>query len=274
MAIAILAALTIMAGVAGATSAVTVDVYASSAPNYYGSPSWAGYEANGVYALENGLSTYGDPTLPTAYAQLPAVVGANMNASTSFNSWQGNVNPTGAFANELGNRIHFGLVAFGDGTTKIALNDLTFAINSNDAGDSMNYTGDFQGSDYNGTSRIGIIWGTGGKANPSTYTVLTSGNGTTPVDEIVYIGVGNSWWPQVTSDLPTPAAAMNDYYATMNAEGPITITGSYSIDGFTGSDSVAVAPVPEPVTMVSAFLAIGGLGGYIRKRMKAPVAKA
>jgi hypothetical protein len=37
--------------------------------------------------------------------------------------------------------------------------------------------------------------------------------------------------------------------------------------------SASSAPVPEPVTMVSAFLAIGGLGGYIRKRMKAPVAK-
>jgi hypothetical protein len=29
-------------------------------------------------------------------------------------------------------------------------------------------------------------------------------------------------------------------------------------------------PVPEPVTMFSAFLAISGLGMYIRKRMKAP----
>ena len=33
--------------------------------------------------------------------------------------------------------------------------------------------------------------------------------------------------------------------------------------------NVGNAPVPEPITMVSAFMAIGGLGGYLRRRNQA-----
>ena len=39
---------------------VTLDVYASSAPNAFGSPSWGGYVVNALNSLENGLGNIGE----------------------------------------------------------------------------------------------------------------------------------------------------------------------------------------------------------------------
>jgi hypothetical protein len=253
---------------------ITINVTASSAPNT-GTPVWNGYAANALYALENGLSTNGDrSTNPTGYEAAPAQVDPWEIAVTSFKSWRGTVNPTGAFANEHGNRMHFGLHAIGDGTTQFALNDLTFALHSSDAGvyegvpwsDTLVYVGDFIGYNYNGTTRYGINWGTDRVKGGGDDVVYTLGNGTTLVDEIVYVGVGNAWWPG--GDDPNPSnpaggaqAAMDDYFAWVASEQPIDVTCSYSILGSTGSDMVTV--VPEPATVC--LLGLGALG-LLRKR--------
>jgi PEP-CTERM motif len=240
---------------------ITIDVYPSLAPNSYGSPSWGGYMANALNALENGLTTVGDPsTDPTAYGQAPSIVQAGDNAVTTFNSWRGVVNPVAPFNHELGTRIHFGLHAYGNGGTQFALNDLTFDLNSSDPGDTMAFSGDFVGYSYNGTSRIGIDYGPDRIKGTADDVRYTSGNGTTLVDEIDYIGVGNAWWPG--GDDPNPGnpaggaqAAMDTYSAWVSANQPLTLSCSYSIGAFTGSNSVLVAP--EPGTL--ALLAMGAL---------------
>lgn len=220
--------------VAGAT--INVDVHASSAPNAFGSPSWAGYVVNALQALENNLSTNGNrATDPTGYEHAPSQIPPGEIAVSSFNSWRGVVSPAAPFNNEYGNRMHFGLHAYGDGATKFRLEDLTFSFHSDDPWDSLLFTGDFVGFNYSST-RYGIDWVDGIKGNGNDI-VYTSGNGTTLVDEIVYVGVGNGWWPSGG----TPQDDMDDFFAWVASYGPINVSCAYSVLGFTGSDSVTLS---------------------------------
>jgi hypothetical protein len=253
--------------------AITINVTASSAPNS-GTTVWNGYVANALYALENGLSTNGDrSTSPTGYEAAPDQVGPWEIAVTSFTSWRGTINPTGAFANEHGNRMHFGLYAIGDGVTQFRLEDLTFELHSSDAGvdegvpwsDTLVFVGDFIGDSYSAT-RFGVDWGADRIRGTSDDIRYTSGNGTTLVDELGYVGVGNAWWP--AGDDPTPGspaggalAAMDEHFAWVAGLQPIDVTCTYSILGSTGSDMVTV--IPEPATMC--LLGLGVLG-LLKKR--------
>ena len=250
-------------------SDIMIDVHASSAPNAYGSPSWSGYMSNALYALENGLSVYGDRlTDPTAYERAPGTVGPGEIAVTSFNSWRGKVNPLTPFNNEHGNRMHFGLHVVGDGLEQFMLNDLTFEIHSSDPGDSLVFVGDFIGYNYNGTSRYGIDWGADRAKGGGDDIVYNSGNGTTLVDELVYVGVGNAWWPGGADPDPSnpiggPQAAMDDYFAWVGSEAPILVTTTYSIGSYSGSDCVSVVPVPAAVLL--GMFGLGAAGMKLRK---------
>ena len=55
------------------------------APNGLGSPSWAGAEANAVYAEMNGLSTYGAPG-PTQFNAQTTPITAAQGIVTDFTS--------------------------------------------------------------------------------------------------------------------------------------------------------------------------------------------
>jgi len=233
-----------LAGASLATADITIEVIPSSAPNAYGSPSWSAYMANALYSLENGLGNLGDRnTDPTAYEIAPAQILPGEIAVTSFKSWRGQVAPPAPFLNELGNRLHFGLHAYGDGQAQFRLEDLTFELHSSDPWDSLAYTGDFIGYGYTGTSRIGIDWGPDRVKGGGDDIVYTSGNGMTLVDEIVYVGIGNAWWPSST---PDPQTGMDEYVAFIEEYDPIAVCCTYAIQGFSGASCVDVATTPDP----------------------------
>jgi len=244
---------------------VTIQVVPSSAPNVFGSPSWATYNANALNSLENNLGNIGDrATDPTAYEMAPAIVDAGEYMVSSFNSWRGTVSPASPFAAELGNRMHFGLHAVGDGATQFALEDVSFEITSSDGPNSLGFAGDFVGLDYSST-RFGVDWGPDRAKGGGDDIVYNSGNGTTPVDEIVYVGVGNAFWPGGGD--PNPGnpiggaqAAMDSSLAYVAANAPFTITGSYTILGDSSSGSVTTIPAP------ASALALLGLGAMARRR--------
>lgn len=250
-----------------ASATVTIQVVPSSAPNAFGSPSWGAYNTNALNSLENNLGNIGDRnTDPTAYEVAPAIVDAGEYMVSSFNSWRGQVSPASPFAAELGNRMHFGLHASGDGVTQFTLEDVSFEVTSSDGPNTLGYTGDFVGLDYSST-RFGVDWGADRTKGGGDDIVYTSGNGTTLVDEIVYVGVGNAFWPGGGD--PNPGnpiggaqAAMDDAIGYVMANAPFTISGSYTILGDSASGSVTTIPAP------ASALALLGLGAMARRRRR------
>src|SRR5208282_2334408 len=95
------------------TGGISLSVFPALAPNRWGSPSWNAWASNAVTAILNGYSSYGDPSLPEFYQQITNAVSVTNNLVTSFPSWMGVADPGTAFgpafANELGNRLTFGM---------------------------------------------------------------------------------------------------------------------------------------------------------------------
>lgn len=214
---------------------VDVQVYASPAPNGFGSPSWNGYVANAMTALQNGLSVVGDrETDPTAYVTLIRYFPGDIIV-TSFNSWRGISEPPAPFDGEFGNRMHFGLVALGDGVEQFTLADVQFALLSSDG--ELNYIGDLAGTTLNGTSRVGVDYGPDRALGGGDDIVYDSGEpDTTILDALYYIGIGNAYWPGGT----TPdQQAINDTVEYIENEN-LLVMGGYSVNGYQNSGTATV----------------------------------
>jgi len=105
-------------GHAGICDNVGITVTPWLAPNKFGSPSFTPAEANAVAAMQQGLSTNGAAGPAQFNAQTTPVTSSQV-VVTNFNSWMGDINPAAtfgaAYANELGNRMTFGLAVNGTG---------------------------------------------------------------------------------------------------------------------------------------------------------------
>ncbi len=273
----LLAALLLVSSAGGSFGAVLIQVFPSPAPNAFGSPSWnPGYVQNALNALENGLSSVGNPaTSPTAYYRV-TTEGDRDNIVTGFPSWRGFANPGAmfgpAFANELGNRLHFGVHISGNGT-QFSLSGLSFDMESTDAGDIFQFVGDFASpSDTYSSTRIGINYGPDHIKGTGDDVRITSGPATQVVDEIVYVGVGNALAPSDVSCPGTNQATLDCLKAFYDSISPFNITTSYTLkngDGGTlamGSATVLFpAAVPEPGTW---GLMLFGIAGLAWKRLR------
>lgn len=244
-------------------SGITVSVTPSLAPNAYGSSYWGGYVSNAVNALYTGASTYGSPGDPAYYQAVTGPINVKDNIVTGFNSWLGDANPGTDFganyANEYGNRLHFGVKIEGNGT-QISISEMGFTAASDDPGDGLGFSygpGSYTySSDY-----MGVIHGPGGD------TFITSGPATQLVDEIVGRGSGNAYAVYSTD----PGATNQDKIDIAASQiAPYNFTGTYYLVDSNGtqigSGNANVTAVPEPASMV--ILAAGGLG-FLRRRKKA-----
>ena len=127
---------------------------------------------------------------PTAYYRVKQENDVD-NIVTGFPSWKGQADPGTvfgtSFANELGNRLHFGLVIIGTNGTTFSLSELAFDMESTDPGDTLQFTGDFSDpSNAYSTTRVGIA---------PDGTVIMSGPATQVVKALYYVGVGNAIAP-------------------------------------------------------------------------------
>jgi len=224
--------------------------------------------ANATYALEHSLASYGDPDSPAYYTQDSVVPGSAVMV-TSFHSWMGVADPGAAFgsafANEFGNRMHFGVVMDGHGD-KISASQISFTATSDDASNALGFS--FAAGTYEySASYVGVILNTDG-----TRTYVTSGANTQPVDMIIGRGSGNALWPCGPGD-PLPCSTLAEQQAALNywaaySGAPWHMSGVYTLtEGSTmlasASSTVTINAIPEPV---SAALALAGLAGLILAR--------
>jgi len=245
-------------------ASITLDVRASSAPNAFGSPSWAGYLANGMASLATGAGDIGDrETDPAAYHILGSTYEPGDVMVTSFPSWRGEAYPAAPFSAERGNRLHFGLAAFGDGVTQFTLADVGYSMTSTDS--ALDFAGTLAGTTFNGTTRIGVLYGGDGMLGGGDDVLVNSGEGdATLVDALFYIGVGNAYWPGGGPVPPGTEQAEIDSVIAYILQNEIEITGGYTILGNTAS--VSLTPVPEPSTFALVGLPIFGLAMRNRNR--------
>ena len=86
---------------------------------------------------------------------------------------------------------------------------------------------------------LGIIYGPNGQ---NTY--VTNGPATQLVNEIITCGSGNAWWPDGTSADSIATQQSNIVAcATQLGTQPFFFTGTYTIDGIAGANSVPFNPV-------------------------------
>lgn len=230
----------------------TITVLPALAPNGFGSPSYAGWQQNAIYALMHGLSTYGDPTLPTYYHQVSNVSQEDVLV-TSFPSWHGQANPGGvfgpAFASELGTRVLFGLVINGNGS-QFSISQLSFVMSSTDPYNGLGYS--FPGGYGYSDGWVGVQKGGDGLLGTSDDVLIKGGASTQLVDALYGRGSGNGYWPSCAPGPCTIAEqqAALDEAAGYNAPDPYLFMGEYSLGGFTGQAQVTITPTPEPFSIV------------------------
>jgi PEP-CTERM motif len=244
---------------------ITINQFFSAAPNAYGSLSWSGYEANALDSLQTTPGNpVGDPAQPTYYSVLGGTFDACNIMVTSFPSWNCSASPSGNFANELGERLHVGVVITDSGGT-FDLQEVTFDLTSDDAagnfvdagdcpsgnGGSLCYVGDLSGVDFSSGSRIGL-----NSSGQVICDITHACDDTTQISTLIYVGIGNAEWPGGPGDLLTGQTAIDATTSYIN-ENISSISNEYCVTSDSNGDSSCNTAiirnanfVPEPSTLL------------------------
>lgn len=234
---------------ANLVSGATINVVTSIAPSDTG-PSFANYETNALAYLQGGPQ--GNRVIdPKAYQVSSPTIQPNEITRSSFLSWNGAANPTGAFVAERGNMILFGFSIIGNTKPQ----DVTLQIVSTDSGGLFNQTINLSALNC-GTDLVGR-YTTGG----ALITTPILNFGSTTFAELYYVGAGGGINAGPTGTNQQKLDVAKSYN---EANAPYTITGTVTIAGGGGSDSSTVTVVPEPTSL--SLLALGTAGLLLRRR--------
>jgi hypothetical protein len=245
---------------------VTMEVKPSLAPST-ASSSWVGWRDNSLNALENGLTSVGDVyTDPAAYRFTTNLLIRENMLTSDFNSWHGIASPGGAFTAELGNRLTFGLHILGNGQ-QFKLSDLSFAMNSDDPGNSLQFIGNFVGFGY-AAHRVGIDYVDGIKGNGNDIIYSAGQSGTNLIDELIYVGVGNA--PEIFTSFP--GATLQNKIDLAALTDPFFVTTVYTLSATGGpfEGSATVLLIPEPTALVMGTCGLIGFVAFYRRSRRNP----
>jgi hypothetical protein len=221
---------------------------------------------NAVYALEHGLTSYGDPNSPSYYSQQDHGNYAE-TFYTYFDSWRGNVSPTGNFASEVGNLIIFSEIIRGEGLFKAS--SISYKVTgSGSAVDDYAWDGDY--TVKFGSSVVGVVDNADGSVRYVTSGLLSD----TFVNAIIMRGRGiagfmdTCWGCTSTADYVASQA-----YGVAQLAGLASLTMTttvHLVDGSTASGSGTFkfddAATPEPSTAL--FLAAPLLALALARRRR------
>ena len=245
-----------------------------------GSPSFAAWQSNAIQGLTNGFSNVGNPaTDPTAFATVTGTSVRDIIPTGDFTSWNGQANPSGAFANELGNLLYAPVIVTGTNGTTFSLSQILFTGVSSDmpgnpAGSLLGNVTDLNNFSYS-AGRVGVVFNADGSK-----TLITSGDPTQVVNELIYRGVGS--FHQILTQAGTGQTGqqlLDAEAAQLSAFGPLTFSATYSIykdstsrDAasllFSQTDTLLVASVPEPSSIVLLGLGVVGALTVARSRRR------
>ena len=184
-----------------------------------------------------------------------------------FTSWTGQANPTGAFANELGNLLYSPVHIVDAGGT-FSLSQVVFTGVSSDqpgnpAGSLLGNVTDPSNFNYS-VGRVGVVDNADG-----TQTFITSGSPDQLVNELIYRGVGS--FDQILTVAGTGETGqqlINQQVAQFAAFNPLSFSATYTVyDSSTDRDPGSVLfsqtgilplSVPEPSSV--ALLGVGVMG--------------
>lgn len=254
-----------MAAAMIASAQVTITVDPTMAPNAYGSPSFAPWAANGIYAVENNLSSYGVAG-PSQFNITTTPLPVAYNFATGYNSWLGQA--PGPYPDELGNRASFVTVINGNGSL-INMNNVGFIMSSSDPSNNLGYsfpTGTWGYDQYD----IGLVFSNGLNISGG-YAIINSGDPGQQVNEIISIGAGNAYASYDTvatgDDDPNPGDTTDQQilnYDISQAPSSYDFTGTFTYGGASGSATFEFIPEPDTVALVG--MGLMGLLIVVRRR--------
>lgn len=239
------------------------------------SPSWNGHldnfnDANNSTSDYVSDGTAGNPLLdPSAFEVAsgtvsPGQVSPGQVTTSSFNSWNGQASPSGAFSGEFGSRIHHFFILEGKNGNQYSLDQISYIWTSDDG--VLNLSGDFSSVNYS-TAYVGIDYGGDGVLGGGDDTYSTSATGSDPFDAISGIGPGNGYSAYGSGTNQDQLNNVVSYVdglpgSTNNVVAEYTFFGTQTV-----SDSIAITTVPEP-SATSLLLGFMGLFLASRRRYK------
>jgi hypothetical protein len=241
---------------APAKADIIISVTPSLGPNYNGSPNAGTYYANALSGIPTTSAT-GTAGTPGYYSPLSGPTPISSIVVTNFNSWMGNANPTGAFSAETGTRLYYGLSITSSAGTDTGLTIAQVLAGLSFAGTT---SPDTTALDFSFSSPPGF---TG--LDPAKYTYTTDGSGF--VTSFYYTGANNAFAVFAGDDPNDPTnnqAAINYDLAGIPS---FSATGTYSLNGVSGSGTVAITSTPEPASLTLMGIGLGALVWRQRKRL-------
>jgi hypothetical protein len=265
--------LSLFVAVAGLSfAAPTLTIIPSIGP-ISGTPSGDAYALNALNALRLNLTTFG-AVGPSQYNRFTGVLNPNQVVDTTgaFNSWLGNANPAAPFNNEFGNALYYGIQWIGaNSSEQVSLSNFVFVDGYySDPAVSIPYN--TPADTYDGTTIIGVQYGTDGLFGTADDIVVNSGQAnTTPVNALFYRGYNVSFGP--FPSLPgTPQQQLDAYVgsqaAIVAAFGPQTSSAQgNSTSGNASANAVIglTTSIPEPSTYALIGIGLAALA-YVRRR--------
>ena len=241
------------------------------------SPSFATYEANVIQGLENGGVATGIQGTPGAFTPTSETAFSYVDTlATSFNSWMGNLNPSGPYQNEFGTYVRTsGLVKSSQAFT---LADVYQSYTDPYGPIAPDSFADLEGGQFGG-SVFGLSYGADGVKGGGDdvfYDAANPGTASTPINELYYFGYAqeNNFCPQIcTDEFGGPQGVFPGYEQYIASLQPFDFSETVTLapNGVTEATATfnGTISVPEPASW--ALMIIGlGLVGALRRRSSIP----